>query len=199
MVLQNKGILFDGVRSSHKCQLMPAVYAVIPLCHLCSHSVDNHMSTAPKSSHQLHDGVVYYHTGTKSIVLSLAWKCQPPTLIAITCLWQNELYLDDVPVSPHSFGCLLLPGPAMHCQHRTASSFQHPCICQRSFLVREHPDLASHRHFQTLQLYIVLWQLYKTVHDLVPNPTSRKCRWPHKVKQTLLKSREITQTLSMQT
>ena len=93
MVLQNKGTLFDGVRSSHKCQLMPAVYAVIPLCHLCSHSVDNHMSAAPKSSHQLHDGVVYYHTGTKSIVLSLAWKCQPPTLIAITCLWQMSYTL----------------------------------------------------------------------------------------------------------
>ena len=92
------------------------------------------------------------------------------------------LNLDDIPVSPHSFGCLLFPGPAMYCQHRAASPFQHPCICQRPFLVREHPDLTSHRHFETLQSQTVSWQMYRT---LSPNSLSRKCRWPHTVKQTL--------------
>ena len=65
-------------------------------------------------------------------------------------VWTN---LDDVPVSPDSFGSLLLPSPAVHCQHRAPCSLQHARICQSLLLVWENPDLAGHRHLETLQVH----------------------------------------------
>ncbi len=74
MLKQDKETQLGGFCRSGKCQLMPAVYAVLPkqLHHCSLHSMDTRVRTGDEGIHQLQDGVVRYHAVTYTIVLSLA-------------------------------------------------------------------------------------------------------------------------------
>ena len=90
MVKQNKETNLDGFCRSGECQLMPAVYAVLPnqLHHCSLRSVDTHMGTAAERTHQLQDSVgtlPCFHkdncafTGLKTSVANTDCKFLPVT------------------------------------------------------------------------------------------------------------------------